>query len=386
MIWGSLAFDCPYAAFLIILLLPAAWLFYALFRWRKEVLARFAKEEVRSKIMTTESATLYWIKVILLSIAFASAAAALSQPMGNAHYAGGEPAKAKLSDEHAKGVMRIKMHEVIILIDASASMGIKDTEAGKSRLETSKEIADQVISSLRGESVSLYSFTSVPMRAVPSTMDYIFTRLMLSQISVNEGETSGTNIQSALEAVREKYLSNPSGTTKTLIVLSDGGDTSLYGLEGKERNDRVAILLSPLAGSENQNLAAYAVGIGSKKGEAVPDVTYNGKPVESSLNTGLLERLALLGHGSYFAPSETSPFRTAQEISRLIAKRGEYIDVSAEIPLAASRNNTPIYDLFFQAPLAVALVALLIALFLPDTLQKSPKRVPTPTDLQSEAP
>lgn len=373
MIWRSLMFDSPAAALLLLLILPLGILFYLLYHWRRERISGFAAIEVVRQVMTGQSNALYWVKALLLTIAFALAVIALAQPKGNAHYGAEQNQLAPLPPPKGTGTMRKKMHDVILLIDASASMAVKDSEGGKSRLETAKEIADQVIASLRGETVALYPFTSVAIRAVPSTMDYFFTRLMLNQLTINEGETTGTSIKNALDAIRERYLTEPSPSTKTVILFSDGGDTLLYGLSGERKNEAIQTIIAPINASKDPDFAIYAIGIGSTRGATIPNVSYQGKAVESSLDSALLKRIALAGHGAYITPSDSSVFRVAQDISRQIAKRGEYIDVSVELPMNALQNDSLVYDLFFQFPLAAALIALLLALVLPDTLRKKSK-------------
>lgn len=368
-------FDFPGAMFLLVLLLPIVWAFIYLYRYRKRILDAFASEQVLARVVIPRSTALYWLRIVLIAGSFAAAVIALMGPKGNERYAGAAQRPPVAKKAAGKATLRMKMHEVIFLIDTSASMGIGDTEGGKKRLETAKEIADAVISRLRGQSVSIYPFTSVPIRAVPPTMDYFFARLMLKQIGINEGETAGTNIEAALEMVREKYLANPTAATKSVILLSDGGDTRLAGIGKEQRKSVIDEIISPLKGAESSHLSVYAVAIGANTPSQVPGVTFQGKPVESAVDEGVMRMIGLNASGGVLSTETASSFRIAEELSRVISRADEYVDAAAGSAAMEAPPAVTIYDPYFQIPLAAALLALALALLLPETVVKVPEQL-----------
>src|SRR5690606_21686855 len=113
-----------------------------------------------------------------------------------------------------------KAHDVIFLVDASASMSVADMRGGLSRFNYAKEIVDAAISKLQGESVALSAFTSGVTVLSPLTMDYFFVRIMLKQMQINEGDIAGTNLVEAIAVTREQYFPFITPSLKSLIILT----------------------------------------------------------------------------------------------------------------------------------------------------------------------
>lgn len=375
MIWRALQFDWPQASVFLLLVLVVAWLFFYLFSFRKKKLQEFAAPSVLEVVVEKREPVFYWAKTLLFCIACTCGILALMQPKGNERYistaANGQVAIKKQSP--TKVNLRKNTHEVIFLLDASASMKIADVQ-GKTRLDISKEIVDDVIRHLKGANISLFAFTSATMQIVPSTLDYLFTRLMLQQISINEGETEGTNFKQALQSLREQYFLNSSPKTKTLIIFSDGGDTNLMGLEGEKRKQEMVEIVSPVADAAEKNLKVFTVGVGSSQGQEIPGVSFQGKPVISNLGESLLRRLSSIGRGDFFIAGEMTPFQISQRLSQLIAQQESFVDSSVEMQPLDMGRNTHIYDLYFQWPLGLAVLALLGFLLIPDTRKQVEKK------------
>lgn len=373
MIWGNIQFDEISAAFLLLLVFPLLWGFYLLYRFRQERMAAFADQSLLDVIVEKRTPTAFWTKSCLFCLVWVCAAIALMQPKGNERYVTSPEHQRDVVHKtlQQKATLRKKLHEVIILLDASASMSISDAQGGKTREAVAKEIADHVISELRGENVSLYAFTSATMQIVPSTMDYLFTRLMLRQVGINEGETTGTNIKQSLDTVRRLYFSGVSPTTKTIILLTDGGDTHLEGASEGQRREIIDDIVKPVADAQAKNLRVLVVGIGSREGKEIPGITFHGHSVLSALEEPLLRRLSVVGRGEFLIANEMTPFQVSQQLSKRIAQEEVFMDASTEIPLTEIAGNTRVYDLYFQIPLGIAMFALAGCLLIPDTRKRS---------------
>lgn len=371
MIWQAIQFDWPSAGLLLMIVIAIAWLLFFLYNYRKKKLQTFANQAVLEAILEKREPIFYWIKVFLYCLAWICGVFALMQPKGNERYIStafnGQVSMEKPTLQNAH--LRKNAHEVIFLVDASASMKIADVQ-GKTRLDVAKEIVDDVIRHLKGETISLVAFTSATMQIVPSTLDYLFTRLMLKQISINEGETEGTSIKQALEFVRQQFFAANSLKTKTLIVLSDGGDTDLVGLSPDKRKQEMMDIVSPIHDAEKKNLRVFAVGLGSLKGQEIPGVSFEGHPVISALEEPLLRRISATGRGELFVVNEMTPFQISQKLSQNIARDESFVDSSVELPFSDAGENTHVYDLYYQIPLAVAILALMGCLLIPDTRKK----------------
>ncbi|MBA2727808.1 MAG: VWA domain-containing protein, partial [Parachlamydiaceae bacterium] len=283
----------PSAIYLAPLILLFIFAFWRLFNYLQRRIAEtdFAMIILRSNL-------LFILNAILFSIAWLLIVAAFMQPVGNGHYPEGAAAKPKLNQPLQ---LRLKAHDVIILLDASASMAIKDARQGKSRLEYAKSIADEIVSNLTGEAVSLYAFTAMPIELSPPTMDDLYVRFMLVEIGINEGGLAGTDIVETLSSIRKKYFSKPSTKLKTVIMLTDGGDTNIDALPLEGRSKAIEALTSLLSDAKEQHLRVFTIGVGSLQGGIVPDIVYAGKPVQSKLEESLLRQIANKGRGSYYA-------------------------------------------------------------------------------------
>lgn len=367
MIWRALQYDFPQAAWLLLAVPALAWGFVSLYRYRQRKLTLLAHAHVLDKLLEKRSPAAYWVRAALCCVAWTCGVLALMQPKGNerAVAPAGEAAAGVPSLKNQ--VVRQKQHDVLFLIDASASMGAVDKGAGKDRLSLAKEIADEVISRLKGEDAALYAFTSATMQLVPATADYLFLRLMLRQIQINEGETAGTDTKQALEAIRKQYLLTPSSKLKTLVLLTDGGDTHIDSLQGRDREAAIDALIKVVDNPAGPHLRVMAVGIGSAEGAVIPGITYQGKPVVAKLDAPLLRKLAARTGGKAFFTEQLSTLQIGDAIAAAIAE--ETPVYSQRIVQQRADETMRYYDYYFQWPLGIGLAALMLALLLPETAQ-----------------
>lgn len=319
-------------------MLPIAILIFillkSLYNYRKKAISQFDPS-----LVIPRSNFIYWSKVIAAMLAWVLLTFALMEPRGNEHYADEEAGKA-IKQSEVKGKLRKRAHEVLIFVDASSSMTAKDTKGGQSRFSEAKDIADQIIRRLEGENASLYAFTSTTTQLSPSTINYLFVRLMLRQMKINEGASSGTDLAAALKTMDTDVQAFPSTSAKTVIFLTDGGDSG-----------------DPTFTSA-QRFRLFTVGLGSKEGTTLPDISYQGKEVHSSLNDLILKKMAYKGHGNYFFANTTSNVEIVNRIVSEIKKESTPISESELLASVAAGSKDKIYDLYFQIPLGLALILL----------------------------
>ena len=375
MILRNLSFDNPLASILLLCVAPLILSFIFLFRYRKSKLQALANPLVLESLIEKRSTGIFILKSFLALVVLIGAVLALMQPKGNVYY------NTKKSQEKNLAVKKTQMrkapHEVLFLLDVSASMQIKDTAAGKSREESAKEIIDQVISQLEGETVSLLVFTEDVIEIVPATRDYLFTRLLLRQVEINQDETQGTNIQKALEYIEKPISSLPLSIKKTVIILSDGGDTQLEGLDPLSRKNKIESILKPIEDNIKNNKELIVVGVGSNKGADVPGVVFEGHLVHSILEKSLLEQLSFKGEGHLILLDETTPFQASQLINKIIHQSEMFVEMSTLSNEEVIKKALPLYEFYFQWPLAFALVALVCFLVIPDTKKKKSFKINT---------
>lgn len=350
----------PLAVFFLFANAVFFFLFFALAAYRRRQMQRFAYG------MQQRSTACYWIQSTLLMVAWGCGVLALMDPKGNPQYPEGKKGGRNHRIETETSPMR-RPKEVIFLLDDSASMAVKDMRTGRSRLENAKETIDQLVSRLDGETVALYTFTSEADKLVPSTTDYIYIRLLLRNLEVNNGDTVGTDINKALKTAVEDYRDMPMQAYKYVILLSDGGDTTLDALTKEEIEKSVAQMTAGIAELTKEHWKIYTVGVGTVKGGVVPDVVYQGKPVTSILEPALLRSLAAKGGGTYEALDTTTTSAWAEKMAKTINDDSPFLsphEVAA--PGAVKESVTVVYDAYYRYPLFIAIFALLGALFFPD--------------------
>ncbi len=85
---------------------------------------------------------------------------------------------------------------------------------------------------------------------------------MLKQLQINEGGVSGTSIAAALKDMHERYFSIPTSLIKTLVLLTDGGDTYLETLQGQARDSEINSMVNSLGNPEQNHLRVFTIGMG----------------------------------------------------------------------------------------------------------------------------
>lgn len=371
MIASDLSYRFPNAGYLIVGVFAWLILFWLYSRHRDKMFQRYANPPVLPRMLIPQPRSNYWGKTIAFCFVWILASLALMQPRGGARYPEGtlyQTPEANQKPSEETFVRRLKAHEIILLIDASASMNVSDSRDGQTRLTFAKDIADQIVSRLNGESVSLYAFTSEVTKLVPPTMDYIFTRLMLRGVKINEGDVTGTDIVAALAKMRDTYWTKPSSMLKTLILLTDGGDTYLETLSESDKQSQIDGILNFLGDPEAEHLRVFTVGMGTKAGQDVPDITYEGHPVHSALDDDLLKKLAERGRGQYYAANNfTSPDLASNLMHKLAEDKDIFVEEMGHEGRGKGEAENLVYDLYFQMPLGLAILFLGLALFMPKT-------------------
>lgn len=372
--WRAIQYGWPEAVLFLFAVLILLMAFITLYRYRQNKLTALADQRVLAYIQEPRLSILYWIKSFFFCIAWIFAVFALMEPKGNGRYPI-SPLEQYEKKSSKPNIMRQVAQDVIFLIDASASMGVTDSPTGKSRLSEAKEVAEEVVSRLRGQNAALFAFTSTTLQLVPLTTDYLFARLMLRQLAINEGETAGTEILQALTSMRNQFFNSASQKQTFLILLSDGEDTHLESLQGSEREEYIQKINRIIHNANAKQLHVYVVGLGSKQGKEVPGVTFQGHPVISALNEDLLRQIARTAEGELLLSRERTTLQTADAILEGLKANQQFQDKIITSPRIEGDQDELVYDLYFQIPLSIGIIALTLALLLPETRRYVTKRI-----------
>lgn len=355
MMWRDLHYAWPWAANLFFFGFLFAFLLWNLQRYRQRVVS------ANKLILQSRSRLSVWIQGLLFIIAWIGSVVAVMQPLAHGHYPEGE--RQKKSDVE----LRRPAHEVVLLADVSASMAVKDMHNGQTRLQYLKQLADEFIGNLNGEQVTLYAMTSDVALLSPPTLDYLFVRLMLNTLQIDQDGETGTDYYGSLAELRKHLMRMPLTTLKTVILLTDGGDTAIETAKENEKATLTEALLQLITDYLKLNARIYTVGMGSIEGGTVPGVTDGGKPVVVGLKESLLKRMADTGRGKYLNANNYTVIDAAAKLAEEVNELSTGAQGQDIMHSVAAEDENLVYDHYFAVPLVIAIVALLLALYFPET-------------------
>jgi len=200
--------------------------------------------------------------------------------------------------------------EIIIALDLSRSMWTEDV--GTSRLELAKQTTDELLNSLKGESVGLVVFAGTAFVQVPLSPDYQIIREFMPSLDPDYMPQGGSDYQRMLEAALEGF-GEASDRDRYLIVLSDG-ESSTQGW------------LKRLPDLAKRDIHVVGLGVGTEKGGFINDqkggylADQNGDAVLSKLQPATLQTLANRTNGRYL---NASTLKTSDDVRALIKETVE---------------------------------------------------------------
>lgn len=355
-------FQSPKAVYLmaggIAILLMYIFLYYN----RQKRLQLFSDSHLLPYLLVSRSKNIYFVKTAIWVLVWILACFALMSPEGNIRYLPASLSKTKESDQ---------THEIIFLVDTSASMMATDGRNGQSRLEEAKSLMQHILSQLQMGSVAIYAFTSTLTPLVPQTLDHLFTGLMIRELHVNEGDVGGTRFAPVLEELKSKIALDPLAHAYTIFLFSDGGDNEVYDVNPHSKAAMQSIL-EQASFLRSLRTKLFVIGLGQLNPSVVPAVTtVEGKQVLSQLQPELLQMLAEQANGHYYTAFEESQGELVAKLVKMIEQ-----DTTSNQLKIAERKVQPISqedkiaDLYYQIPLGIAIILLLGGLLMPEMISK----------------
>ena len=312
---------------------------FALFlRWaagrRHRAMETFAEPALAPALVIGLSARRRRVRAVLLVCALALIAVALAQPKWGYQW---------------RRVTREGI-DIVIAIDTSKSMLATDVKPD--RITRAKMEVSELLDRLQGDRAALVAFAGSSYTLCPPTLDYAALQMFIKAVRVGVVPLGGTDIGGAIsQAIR--IFEGSEREHRALILVSDGEDLR----EGTEAAARKA---------KELGVKIFSVGIGSPSGELIPvegeggAVTHlkdrEGKVVQTRLNEGTLQQVALLTGGAYVYPS-------AGRLG-LVELYEEKIAAMEKKELVERQRK--VYVNRFQWPLAAAFLALCIEAVMSD--------------------
>lgn len=360
----NIEFQFPNAGYLIILLIPLLIGQFALISHRKKQQCLYGEPHLLPYLLRPRSRLVRDTKICGWILIWILICAALMSPFGNSRYS------AAAGLHHLDMQQQTMQTEVIFLVDTSASMGVPDGYDGQTRLESAKILMEEVLRQLKGQTVAVYAFTSELTSLVPPTLDYIFTRISIRDLHIDEGDSGGVQFASVLSSLKERAFPYPSSKQYVVLLMTDGGDTNLEKLTGEENKQERIRILQAISDSKELHLRLLTIGFGSLNAQTIPRVTYQGQSVTSKLEPVLLEMLAEKGRGKYFQADKWNAWPLSKaliEEINLDSGKNNKLEGSARKFVEANGSDL-IVDLYYQIPLGLALFFYMIYFLLPDRL------------------
>lgn len=250
------------------LLLPILFLFYA---WRYNKKLSGFDHELLKNIFSPVSSSLFFLRFFLARLTLFFLIITLMQP-----------AFGKKKTSGTKEAL-----ELVVCIDISNSMNVRDISKEQSRLDITKRALNQLVNQLHGERIGICIFANSAYVQLPITRDYGAAKLFLEDIETNMISNQGTNIKAALEIASEMF--SPERTGKGILLITDGEN---------HEEDPTKIFKT----LQEKKIDVMIMGIGTEQGGLVPndpnrpELGYKksamGGAVHSKLNKSYLNKLA----------------------------------------------------------------------------------------------
>jgi len=268
----------------LLLLVPALVVGLALRHgWRRRKLQQLGHLPQVRRLAASVSWGRRLAKAVLLVVGVTLALLALARPQ-----AGERATLAK-----AVGI------DIVVALDFSKSMLARD--AYPSRVERAKAELSRLMDAIKGDRLGLVAFAGTTL-SYPLTTDYAAAKLFWRDLSPLDMPVGGTALGKAIVAATRLLTgvrAKGPPRSQVILLLTDGEDHD---------SDPVAAAKE----AAKKGIRIYAVGIGSRSGEPVPEVSEDGKVigymkrddgsfVTTRLDEDTLRKVAQETGGSYIA-------------------------------------------------------------------------------------
>ncbi|WP_445731843.1 vWA domain-containing protein [Mariniflexile sp.] len=271
--------------FWVLGVIPVIILFFLVLQiWKHKAQRKFADKQLLKKLSPNASLFKSVLKIIVLSLAFASIAIALVNPKIG----------TKLETVKREGV------DIVFAVDVSKSMLAEDI--APNRLEKAKQLVTQIINNLASDRVGIIAYAGKAFPQLPITTDYASAKMFLQSMNTDMLSSQGTAINEAIK-LATTYFDDEEQTNRVLIIISDGEDHSEQAAAVAEEASEAGIRI-------------FTIGVGDVKGSPIPEkrngivLNYKkdnqGETVITRLDEETLKNIAAEANGIYINGKNTN--------------------------------------------------------------------------------
>ncbi|MBK1792555.1 VWA domain-containing protein [Persicirhabdus sediminis] len=317
----EITFQNPNALYLLVLLLPLAWLMAR---------ARKLNKEVRDQLNGSSPNRPAWRDHVRI-LAAAIIALCLAKP-------GYNPVPSQLASAG---------RDVVFILDVSRSMLAEDVQPN--RLESAKQAIRDTVEGFTSQRVGLVLYAGSTSIACPLTSDYDFLRYMLDQASPWAVEFGGTMLNDGVEKTLEQVFTDDRVGFQDIILITDGEDhgPDMQKVAARISEAQVGLLAIGLGDAEN----------GAKIPEELEDgtmsfVQYKDEDVITKLDNQSLETLCSASENFTYFSAGTRPFYLADTYQDFAKNKQQQLSVGNDTFMIYKEAS------FFLMPLALILLVI----------------------------
>ena len=284
--------------FWVLAVIPLIFLVFLVIQiWKHKKQRKFANAATLKKLSPNQSLFKSFLKVLVLSLAFACIALALVNPKIG----------TKLETVRSEGV------DIVFAVDVSKSMLAEDV--APNRLDKAKQLVTQIINNLVSDRVGIIAYAGKAYPQLPITTDYAAAKMFLQSMNTDMLSSQGTAINEAI-TLATTFFDDEEQTNRILVIISDGEDHSNVATDAAEEAAALGIRI-------------FTIGVGDVKGGPIPIKNQNGivlsykkdsegETVITRLDEETLINIAKNANGAYINGKNTSD--VVAEIKDVLSK------------------------------------------------------------------
>ena len=231
------------------------------------------------------------------------------------------------SEQNVKGI------DIMIVMDISLSMLVRDMGAGLTRLESAKQVVSDFIKGRVSDRIGLIVFSGESFTKVPLTLDYDLILKTLSEVGPIHSIKQGTAIGVAL-ANASVRLKHSSPDSRMIVFLTDGENNT--GFIDPETALKIV---------RKDQIKVYTVGVGSVAGKGA--IVFESEDergrkfrqrayVDSRINKKLMKKMAKETNGEFFMAKNLKSlqniFYRIDELEKQIIKVHKWVEYREHFP------------------------------------------------------